>query len=230
MVEKNWEDNRSSGGVLLPRSNKVCLNDREVEDFLFRRLSGVTREAVEEHLLCCQSCLSRVEEEQKFASALRVAGRRLENEEMDRALGLRRFGIRQRLAGWLLKPAPIWGSAVALCAILLILAAPWNGVRPSQEIALNTVRGTETAGAAQARSGGTITLRVDLTELVPQASYQLDLVDSQRRLRASAELKPAQGQLVWGPLPSLAAGQYWIRLSGAAPERELLREYGLAVR
>ena len=227
MVEKNWEDNRSSGGVLLPRSNKVCLNDREVEDFLFQRLSGVTREAVEEHLLCCQSCLHRVEEEQEFASALRVAGRRLENEEMDRALGLRRFSIRQRLAGWLRGSVPVWASAAALCAILLIVALPWNGGGPAQEVALNTVRGNE---AAQARSGRTLTLRVDLTEFVPQASYQLDLVDSESRLRASAALKSSQGQLVWGPLPSLTAGQYWIRLSGAAPERELLREYSLAVR
>lgn len=230
MVEKNWEDNRSSGGVLLPRSNKVCLNDREVEDFLFQRLSGVTREVVEEHLLCCQTCLRRVEEEQQFASAVRTAGRRLENEEMDRALGLRRSGFRQRLEEWLRGSVPIWASAAALGAILLIVALPWTGAGPSQEIALNTVRGAETAGAVPARSGGTITLRVDLTELVPQTSYQLDLVDSQRRLRASTELKPVQGQLVWGPLPALPVGQYWIRLSGAATERELLREYGLAVR
>jgi hypothetical protein len=92
------------------------------------------------------------------------------------------------------------------------------------------VRGDSSLPGSDARAGSPITLRVDLTELPVHGSYQLSLVDSQRRIRAAADLAPVQRSLVWGPLPALPPGTYWIRLSGAPPERDLLREYGLRVR
>jgi hypothetical protein len=230
MVDKNWEDDRSSGEVLMTRSSKVCLTDREIGDFLFGRLSELNHEAVEQHLLFCHDCLDRLEFEEQFAAHLRVAGRRLENEQMDSALGLRRFTLWQRLAASLRGPVPVWAGAAVLCTLLLVLTYRWERPGLPQELALQLVRGGHSAASVPARPGAPLVLRVDLAELAPQSSYQLDLVDAQNKLLESAALVPTQGQLVWGPLPALPAGQYWVRLSGAPPNRQLLREFSLLVR
>lgn len=230
MVEKNWEGDRSSGEVLMNRSSKVCLTDREIGDFLFGRLSELNHEAVEQHLLFCHDCLDRVEFEEQFAAHLRVAGRRLENEQVDRALGLRRFTLWQRLAAPLRGPVPVWAGAAVLCSLLLVLTYRWERPGPPQELVLQLVRGGLSSTSVPAHRGTPLILHVDLAELAPQSSYQLDLVDAQNRLLGSAALVPTRGQLVWGPLPALPAGQFWVRLSGAPPGRQLLREFSLQVR
>ena len=46
----SWEDDGAQEGLLTRRSAQNCLTDHELEEYLFNRLSGVTREVIEEHL------------------------------------------------------------------------------------------------------------------------------------------------------------------------------------
>jgi hypothetical protein len=229
MVDRNWEDKPSSGDVLMNRSPQDCLTDCEVEDFLFGRLTAPVCDAVEEHLLFCGGCLARVQEEERFAAHLRVAARRLENEQIDSALGLRRLTRWQRLAAFLRGPVPAWAGAALLCTLLLALTHRLEKPEPPQEVNLQLVRGDPAPAAVSVSAGKQIMLRVDLTELPAQSSYQLDLVDAGNRLVESAVQAPAHGQLVWSPLRTPPAGQYWVRLSGEPPSRRLLREFSLPV-
>ncbi len=82
MTELHWNEDDDQESLLTRRSSEFCLGGQEVEDYLFNRLSGVTREAVEEHLLICEGCRSRVEEEERFIEAARLAAERLETESL----------------------------------------------------------------------------------------------------------------------------------------------------
>ena len=85
MFELSPDDERKPEDLLTRRSSEACLSEIELEDFLHNKLSGTTRECVEEHLLFCRACLDRVEEEEQFASSFRAAARRMEEESLKAA-------------------------------------------------------------------------------------------------------------------------------------------------
>lgn len=87
MTSLGWEDDGTREGLMLRRSVEKCLTEAEIEDYLANRLSGVTREVIEEHLLVCSSCLDCVEQEEEFAEAFRTAALREEAVELERAYG-----------------------------------------------------------------------------------------------------------------------------------------------
>ncbi|WP_321478098.1 zf-HC2 domain-containing protein [uncultured Paludibaculum sp.] len=85
MTSMGWEDDGAQEGLMLRRSVGKCLTEAEIEDFLSNRLSGVTREVIEEHLLVCSKCLDAVEQEEEFANAFRAAAVRLESEDLEKS-------------------------------------------------------------------------------------------------------------------------------------------------
>ncbi|MGC4050717.1 MAG: zf-HC2 domain-containing protein [Paludibaculum sp.] len=86
MTTFGWEDDGAQEGLMLRRSVGKCLTEAEIEDYLANRLSGVTREVIEEHLLVCSNCLDSVEQEEEFAALFRTAAMQMEAEEMERSL------------------------------------------------------------------------------------------------------------------------------------------------
>jgi anti-sigma factor RsiW len=87
MTGSHREDEGLQERLLIRRSARKCLTEKEIEDFLFDRLSGVTREAVEEHLLVCEACQDRISMEEEFVGTFRRAARVIECEELERAFG-----------------------------------------------------------------------------------------------------------------------------------------------
>lgn len=88
MTSLGWEDDGAQEGLMLRRSVSKCLTENEIDDFLTNRLSGVTREVIEEHLLVCSKCLDCVEQEEEFAEAFRAGAIRVQDAEMERSLKL----------------------------------------------------------------------------------------------------------------------------------------------
>ncbi|MGJ5817337.1 zf-HC2 domain-containing protein [Paludibaculum fermentans] len=86
MTSLGWEDDGAQEGLMLRRSVGKCLTEAEMEDYLANRLSGVTREVIEEHLLVCAKCLDSVEQEEEFAGVFRSAAMQIEAEEMEKSL------------------------------------------------------------------------------------------------------------------------------------------------
>lgn len=85
MTSLGWEDDGAQEGLMLRRSVGKCLTEAEMEDYLANRLSGVTREVIEEHLLVCAKCLDSVEQEEEFAALFRTAAMQMEAEEMEKS-------------------------------------------------------------------------------------------------------------------------------------------------
>lgn len=218
------------------RSNTSCLTEQEIEEFLFNRLSGVTREAVEEHLLVCQTCLDRVEKEEEFVNASKAAARVIESEDLERAyVGRQRSG---QAEGWKARLARWFGAArtrsltVAVASIAVIGLAALFQVRFGQhdriqEVSLELHRGP--LASAQAISGVEFRLNIQANDL-PPGEYRMELVDASGELLQWSQGANESGKLLWQLNKSYPAGNYWVRLRQPGSLGKLVREYGLVLR
>jgi hypothetical protein len=215
------------------RSNAACLTEREVEEFLFNRLSGVTREVIEEHLLVCQRCQDTVEKEEDYLGTIRAAARVCEEADLERAFsGAPRQGLIARLisrfaqaVGW----SNRWLWTVALASLALVgTAILWQyrtgGKLQSQEVTLELHRGAFVS--AQARAGVPLNLSISVGDLAVGA-YSIELVDAAGTLLAKTQSSVSGAKLVWRLENTYPAGTYWIRLRRPEDAAVLVREYGL---
>lgn len=222
----DWNDDGSQGGLLNSRPAQRCLSEQEVEDFLFDRLSGVTRESIEEHLLVCTACLGRVEGEEQFVATFRSAARRLETEELDQTWNGKQdskwFLGRSAQRHW---SAALAGVAILLIAGVFILRRP-AGLSEAQ-IALRVER-SGALQATQAKAGQPLRLSPDATGLREAPSYAWVVVDHRGQTVATAKWSPAAGKSDIVLPRGLEAGGYWVRLQ--EPGGALLREFALQIR
>ena len=222
----NWDDEGNQGGLLNSRSSHRCLSDGEIEDYLFDRLSGVTREAVEEHLLVCRLCLKRVEEEEEYVQTVRTAARSLETEQLEAAFREPEDPPRKTPTwGW-----PRWGLVLSAAAALILVV--WVQYRPAPVmteagIALRMERSApDQAPEAVARQA--LRLVPDLASVPAGTELEWSVVNSggQTVDRASFQAAPGNPNI---KLPrGLKAGRYWVRIR--KPGGELVREYALRIR
>jgi len=222
-----WDEDDYQEGLLTRRSPENCLSEQEIEDFLFQRLSGVSREAVEEHVLFCEDCRKKVEAEQEFADAVRGAAQQLELEAIERPL---QAEVSRNEPG----NRPVWSKwAVAAVAVVVLLAASVSLriFSPSgvAEVTLRAERSAEASMQDAAPERQSLLLRADLRGLPPLPSFRWLIVD-----RTGAPVTegtvPPEPEMARIRLPrGLPAGLYWVRIQD--PETGmLLREFGLQVR
>jgi len=232
LTELAWEDEGAHGGLMNRRSNAACLTEREVEEFLFNRLSGVTREVIEEHLLVCQKCQDRVEKEEDYLGTFRAAARVCEEAALERSFyGAPKQGF---IAGWISRLAQAVGWTkrrlwtVALASLLLMsIAVLWQyGVRGRefQDVSLELHRGAFVS--AEARAGVPLSLSISVEDLAAGA-YTIELVDAAGTALARTQSSVSGPKLVWRLDNSYPAGTYWIRLRRLEDAAVLVREYGL---
>jgi len=224
MMNTDWEDEHSSGGLLSPRAVDTCLSDEELEAFLFNRLSGYTREVIEQHLLWCQRCLHRVEVEEDFVHVMQEACRRLEAEDLQRAVTP--GPVRKRV--WKNLRVPV---VVAAFACILVAVSPWKWMAsaPVAEITLRVERGSPAGGGVTAPAHRPLNLHFDLAGLPAFESYELVLVDASGRQEEQQLVTPL-GMSASAHFKARGAGQHWVRLYTPGSARELLREYSLLVK
>jgi len=221
-----WDEDDGQEGLLTRRSAEHCLTEQEVEDFLFNRLSGVTREAVEEHLLFCQQCLRKVEEEEQYLETMRKAAEKMETESLLRP-------VREEarvLAPGTLRGLPKWGYAVAMLGVVMAGASvAYRMAQRSEAVEVFLV--AERSGVERAlapRAGQRLDITADLRGLPPLEQFRWSVVDALGAPVASGmmESRGESGRIELAK--GLPAGVYWVRVhdpeSGA-----LLREFGLVV-
>lgn len=228
-----WEDEGAHGGLMHRRSNTSCLTDQEVEEFIFNRLSGVTREVIEEHLLVCGKCLSRVEEEEEYIQSAKVAAREMESEDFERAFSGE--GNEGGWRGWWKRVMPwfgpgrqrIWALALASVAIAGsgILFHYNAGREGPQDVELTLVRGASLASEAKAEAPLRLVMGV---EDLGGGSYRLEMANSLGGVVATGVGQASGGRLEWKLGKGFRAGHYWVRVK--ASQGELLREFGLNLR
>ena len=219
----NWDNDGSQDWLMSARSAQQCLSARDIEDFLFDRLSGVTREVIEEHLLVCAHCLKLVEEEDDYVGTMRAAARSLETEQLERA-----YRAPAPKPWWAAFSRPALGVAMAAVAVLVAAGVYYS--RPGRtvmetEIALSldrSVPGRIPAAAA----GQPLGLAVELGSL-PAGPNAWSVVSSSGEMVESGAIAPDGGKTHIKLPRGLQAGAYWVRIRTA--DGSLLREYALKV-
>lgn len=233
----NRSQRQPAGGpprLVAVRQSGLCLSDKEIEDYLFDRFSGDTREVIEEHLLSCASCVERLEAEEDYVAAFRSAARVLEAEDRQTiSIAAPRRGVAaffDQLAAWWSRPwgwAPRFALAGSMAVLAFLAVLPFQRSGESYTpVSLVTQRG-EASVVATVAARQRIRLHVDLTELRALPAYRLELVDAAGAPVRHSILNPKGSSLEWD-VDRLSPGQYWVRLADGATG-ELLREYGIRV-
>jgi hypothetical protein len=193
------------------------LPEPELEEYSMGILAEGRMDVFEEHLLTCADCQDRLLDMDSFINAVRSVSPKLREARRPFWKGL----FRWRRAVWF----------VALPAVIILLAALRIGRAPERlemtPITLSANRGGEGQAAEKASAGKPLSLAVDLTELPAFSSYRLVIVGSMGKQVWEAEARPESGKISVPMRKGLGAGQYYVRLY--APNRELLREFSLAV-
>lgn len=190
------------------------LDGDTLEEYAFRRLSEAATEALEEHLLICETCQEALAEVDEFVQLMKEATAQLASSRS--SFELRWPRSRRGRAG-----IGVSGLAIVLLAAL----AFWPSRRaPSSTVQLVALRGDDTAAIAHAR-GGPLDLVIDVSDLPGVAKFRLEVVNAAGRRQWDGEANPADGKLTVLLPKALGRGTYWVRLSGS--DGELLREFGL---
>ncbi len=196
-----------------------------LEAYSLGTLSAQDVEVLEEHLLICPQCQDRLTEIDEYVRHIRVAAAKLRSEGASK-----RAEVHRPFSGLAAWPGPIWAAAAVCCVIALIWVVSARRVpQPPAAVTLQAVRGMRDASAADAPEGQPIKLEADLTGLNIEGLLQLELVDAGGTPVQRADVKPQAGRVSVLLESGLNRGRYWVRLYGAAPARELLREYALRV-
>ena len=179
---------------------------------------------IEEHLLWCGQCTSKLEEIDRCTRAMKTAAARIREEDRQTAQAPVRGGW---LAGWLRHPFPAWGASILVAAGLVVgigvMQRPQKPGTPI-DVTLETLRGEET-GAVQA--GHALNLHLDNRGLPETHEYRLEIVDE-----VGSRVWDGTGTWVGDCLlasvaKSFRPGTYFVRVlkEGSEP----LREYKLSV-
>ena len=229
------EDDGAREGLLTKRSEQNCLTPKELEEYLFHRVSGATCEAIEEHLLVCSHCLDRIDEEEAYIKRFRAAARRMESEDLALAMN----APQQVRIGWLAALSAGWAvmsghrtalalAGVALVAVSVVFSPLTRGPATETAVVLSLARGAGDVSAG-APAGGALQLSADVTELPPLVRWQVEVVNASGKLGQRAEVVSAGGVVSWQVKDGLASGRHWVRLRDPS-DGALVREFALQVR
>jgi hypothetical protein len=228
MIDSEWDDERAGERLLPPRAATACLSEEEVEEFLFHRLSGYTRELVEEHLLYCQSCLNRVEHEEGLVNVLRDACGGIEAEDLERSFTKRDRPL-WRVPRWSGIGVPVLAIALVGVAIVLAPGMRWQ-TGPAAQVALQVERGSALGGGSQVPADRSLLLTAQIEGLPALDRYILSLVDANGRQVEEHLVAAPRSTAVSAEFKPHVKGQYWVRLYTPDASRELLREYSILLR
>ncbi len=220
-------------------SGTSCLKESEIEDLARGKLSGEAERRCLAHLLWCQSCQQRVDEETEFARATRSAAALLEQKKMAAA------GQRES-AGWIQRifdrardsfrnsfnmPVRARWAAVALSVSVLTVVAVLLPLRRGPAgglVLLRSERGNALPATVDSAAEASLRLRIDVSDVAPYPVYSVTVVDAVGQTIETSAVSAAAGNVNITLRRHLSPGGYWVRLS--APDGRLLREYALRVR
>lgn len=192
------------------------IEENLLEKYAMGVLPGPPRAELDEHLLACPECQSRLVQLDGFLAAFRPAVLQMQTRP---GVARKPFGLLPRLV-WL-------GSAAAL-AVCLLLVILRPGARPAAPaiIQMQALRGLDRA--ARLTAGQSALLVFDVAALAAPAKYEIEVVDLSGKAIWTVETVAKGGRLSV-PVRKLEPGSYWVRVYRDQPEKGLLEEYALRV-
>jgi hypothetical protein len=191
------------------------IEENLLDQYALGTLSAESIAELEEHLLACSICQSRLVE----ADALLLLFREAETLEDAHAIPRWRnaFAFRNSLLA---------GTAAVLAALLILLiTGDSHHAKLSPAILLmESLRGPE--AAAEMASSKPSLLVFDVAAPANPADYEIEIVDAAGNevLKRSAEVRDGRLAVL---VERLARGSYWVRVYRTQPAKELLAEYSL---
>ena len=198
-------------------------DDESLELYAFGRLGDARAELLEEHLLICEGCRTRLDTTQRYINAMARGSRMLQRESAPS-----RFS---QVAAWLASfriPAPAWGAAaVAVCGVLFVSTANLrhgSPVLPPVAVSLVAERGT----AQTVPASHPLLLQLDVRGLNLAPAVRMTLVDASGSI-LEEHTAPSVQAVKFQTANPLKPGAYFVRILKPGSS-EPAREFALDVR
>jgi len=201
--------------------------EEALERYLLNRCEEDELEAVETHLLACESCVSRLENLELDITAMKHALAQWQEEEAARSAKiLQPSGWRR----WFAVPNLAWAAAAAALALSITFVPHSTNLNgKAANVSLSAYRGLESVSVPEGRS-----LHITLNaEDLPSGGAEVSLVDSNGATVWSGPAQIHDNRAVVTVPRIRQAGAYFVRLyskSSGGAEPELLREFSITVR
>ena len=217
----------------MPESGFVHASEDQLERYALGKVCSDEELApLEEHLLVCPECQDRLQEVETFIARFRPVASRLRAEDA-RAVSQQTNPGRIRQAWDALKRSsvPVRVTVALAMATGIVFVVPRLSQRTAsfETVALEAVRGAGSASGSQAHLERIPQLEIDLTQLSPQSSWTVEVVDQSGGKIFETMVKSSGNRLQVNLDRPLPRGSYYVRLYGASRD-ELLREFGLESR
>jgi len=194
-----------------------------MERFLLHQSGDEELEAIETHILACESCVSRLEALQEFIDTAKVAMREMHLEATEKAVQ------KQKRQSWFsVKSLSLAGAAAAIALAIAVVPRLMPN-HPAANVDLSAYRGLERTVVPK---GWPLHIRMNANDLA-EGPVEIEVVDREGTelwkgntaiLHESAEVN----------IPKIKVpGPYFVRVYRAVdgnPEGDLLREFAVQVR
>jgi len=195
------------------------IDEEMLERYSLNQLREEEVAPVEEHLLICPSCQTRLDEADQYVQTMKQAIISTQKDQTTARSGKQSLLLKP---GWALACA---AAVVALAAVIVIPVRRSNN--PEVDIQLIAARGGDSLPIAQGRSGARFHLHMDATEIVKADSYSVELVNARGEQVWRGSTRAHQNELQVEVSRELKPGKYWARLFDSSKPPVLIREYGL---
>lgn len=191
-------------------------NDEFLDQYALGKLPAEHLPGVEEHLLICEACQSRLDASDEFAMLFRETA---VQPDVRSQRGWRRFW-NHRGANWTV-------AAAAAFSILLLVAGPFHK-RPTEPAAVFMQSLRRPDAPAQVAAGRPALLVFDIVPAAGVNHYEARIVNTVGTEILAVEVSPKGGRLAV-LVDRLPPGSYWVRVF-QTDNQEPIAEYGLRAR
>jgi hypothetical protein len=198
-------------------------SQQDLDEYVFGRLPEFQIEAMEIHVLTCESCVDRLENLELHIATIKLALGSLHAEQTAEILEPQTGSW-----NWLPMPQVSWiliAALITMCVSPLHIA--WRS-RPASEVRLHAYRGSDVDFVPQGRS---LLLHVNTVDL-PEEVISVQVVDGDgdEVWTGRTVIRNDEGRIL---LPGFSkSGSYFLRLYASRAEDDspsLLREFGFRV-
>lgn len=198
--------------------------DESLELYARGKLDEFRTEILEEHMLICEGCRERLDNEERQVRAFRSAAARIRSEEADRAQR-----SAWRLLDWVRMPASGWAAAVAaLCGLAVLASFSFHKLSEDGPMANVELR-AERGGANVAPAHHRLDLKLDVRGLQLSSGARAEIVDADGKVLENLTTAQVSEAVDIHTGHGFDSGTYFVRLypRGAT---EAVREFALEVK
>ena len=191
------------------------IEENVLDRYAMGTLPGESIPKVEEHLLDCFFCQSRLVQTDEFLVYFRAAATQVD---------LRPVPLWQRLLN---AQRLLWGGSAVVAAGLMLLMVPGvpEQMKPQPAIVLmQSLRGPE--ARTEVARGRPSLLIFDVPIVPARTDFEIEIVDTAGNEILKGNGKVKEDHLTF-PIGRLAPAAYWVRVYQRQPAKVLVAEYGL---